>query len=169
MQTIEDRLHESNARLRAAENELRLLRLEKKKATIPCDHCDNDVDLIDERAERRVERKATRDELHLGRSLHAPRLKYTRKGSTDRERTFAKHWHKHQNYLRTLLRPCPRQGESKNWTPWQWAEFDRPVFVTKREAEVAATVIQWLGTNVGFCWLETVLKSCGYSLVKDTQ
>lgn len=37
-----------------------------------------------------------------------------------------------------------------------------------RDRMVAATVIQWLGSNVGFCFLETVLKKIGYKLVKTT-
>ena len=43
---------------------------------------------------------------------------------------------------------------------------DRPHDATKREAEVAATVIQWLGTNVGFVFLEEVLKEAGYAVQK---
>ena len=38
--------------------------------------------------------------------------------------------------------------------------------VSHREATIAATLIQWLGTNVGFCFLESALKRCGYKIVK---
>lgn len=34
-------------------------------------------------------------------------------------------------------------------------------------AEVAATVVQWMGTNVGFGWLQETLKQAGYTVTKD--
>lgn len=40
--------------------------------------------------------------------------------------------------------------------------------LTPDEALTAATVIQWLGTNVGFCWLTESLKSAGYVISKST-
>ena len=39
--------------------------------------------------------------------------------------------------------------------------------VTKRERVIVATVIQWLGTNVGLSFLEEVLKESGYKIVKN--
>ena len=36
--------------------------------------------------------------------------------------------------------------------------------ITNRDKYVVATVIQWLGTNVGWCFLEECLKECGYTL-----
>lgn len=36
---------------------------------------------------------------------------------------------------------------------------------TQQEATVAATVIQWLGSPVGFFWLRETLKDGGYSVV----
>lgn len=39
--------------------------------------------------------------------------------------------------------------------------------ITKRDRMIAATVIQWLGSNIGFCFLETVLKKSGYTLIKS--
>lgn len=39
------------------------------------------------------------------------------------------------------------------------------LIVTNREKYIVATVIRWLGTNVGWCWLTKVLKECGYELV----
>lgn len=36
--------------------------------------------------------------------------------------------------------------------------------VTPRERVIVATVIQWLGTNVGFAWLREVLDKCGYEV-----
>ena len=36
--------------------------------------------------------------------------------------------------------------------------------ITKRDACIVATVIQWLGSNVGFDFLRTCLEKCGYRL-----
>jgi hypothetical protein len=43
------------------------------------------------------------------------------------------------------------------------------VKITARERFIVATVIQWLGSNVGFCFLREVLKSCGYDIVKHKE
>lgn len=37
--------------------------------------------------------------------------------------------------------------------------------VTRPERYVAATAIQWLGSNIGFCFLLTCLAKCGYNIV----
>lgn len=36
--------------------------------------------------------------------------------------------------------------------------------VNQRDASVAATVIQWLGTHAGFAFLQSALDQCGYEL-----
>jgi len=41
--------------------------------------------------------------------------------------------------------------------------------LTDRERMITATAIQWLGTSVGFDWLEGVLRECGYKLVKESK
>lgn len=38
--------------------------------------------------------------------------------------------------------------------------------VTKRDRFMVATVMQWLGTNVGFNFLRETLSDCGYKIVK---
>lgn len=38
--------------------------------------------------------------------------------------------------------------------------------INNRDRLIVATVIQWLGTNVGFCFLREVLKKAGYNIVK---
>jgi len=38
--------------------------------------------------------------------------------------------------------------------------------ITENDRTIVATVIQWLGTNVGFCFLEAALKRCGLKIVK---
>lgn len=35
---------------------------------------------------------------------------------------------------------------------------------TEREETIAASVIQWLGTNVGWCFLEETIEDCGFVL-----
>lgn len=37
--------------------------------------------------------------------------------------------------------------------------------VTERDAEVAATVIQWLGSHVGQCWLKDTLNKMNLSVI----
>jgi hypothetical protein len=39
--------------------------------------------------------------------------------------------------------------------------------INQRDRMVVATVIQWLGSNVGWCFLEETLKECGYRIVKN--
>ncbi len=36
--------------------------------------------------------------------------------------------------------------------------------ITRRDRMIVATIIQWLATNVGFCFLHKTLKKAGYEL-----
>lgn len=75
---------------------------------------------------------------HVG--LHARRLK--EKGpSAVREKAFAEQWQHEQNT--DLLAYLLGNGNDR-------------VAISQRDAEVAATVVQWLGTNVGQDFLDTV-------------
>ncbi len=38
--------------------------------------------------------------------------------------------------------------------------------LTKRDHMMIATVVQWLGTNVGMSFLRTALNKCGYDIVR---
>lgn len=38
--------------------------------------------------------------------------------------------------------------------------------VRRRDCQVAATVVQWLGTNIGMCFLEEALQRAGFRLVQ---
>ena len=98
---------------------------------------------------------------HVG--LHASRLSHP---CSAREEAFAKRWRKENDppsflnhgvgVLDHLLYLSPEQdrftGES-----------------TPREEQVAATVIQWLGTNCGFSFLEEALKDCGFTIREARQ
>lgn len=66
-----------------------------------------------------------------------------------REVAFAKRW-EYENDHRGGAEPI-MQGLIPDWTP--------------RDAEVAATLIQWLGSNVGFSFVEESLRCCGYLVV----
>ena len=46
----------------------------------------------------------------------------------------------------------------------RWLELGPP---TTRDRIAVVTAIQWLGSNVGFCFLQEALKACGYKVVKN--
>lgn len=69
-----------------------------------------------------------------------------------------------------------REREASLASEWesvnQWRRFGlqalMPALVpghTQEQATAAATVIQWLGSQVGFDFLQTALDSCGYDIV----
>lgn len=41
--------------------------------------------------------------------------------------------------------------------------------LTRRERMIAATVVQWFGTNCGWFFLSEVLRKCGYKIVKTEE
>lgn len=88
-----------------------------------------------------------------------------------RERAFAEKWiaenKRHQNYGKhsdDLIQKL--FNRSSEIFPTQRAKLR----VTARERFIVATVIQWLGTNIGFAWLTEVLDLIGYKIVpKDEE
>jgi len=82
----------------------------------------------------------------------------------DLENVFSKHWAKENdkiqgiNYGYGILQDlfCSRE------------KFTISMFlkIKNRDRLITATVIQWLGTNVGFCWLREALNNAGYDIVK---
>lgn len=83
-----------------------------------------------------------------------------------RERAFAEKWmsenKRHQHYGKygdDLLQHL--FNRSSETFPVQRARLR----VTARERFIVATVIQWLGTNIGFAWLQEVLEIIGYKIV----
>jgi len=88
----------------------------------------------------------------------------------EREKAFYKHWKKENKPVRGLnygfgtLQDLLMQKDKEHWFSQPYAV----VKITPRDRFIVATVIQWLGSNVGWCFLGEVLKSCGYRIVKDT-
>jgi hypothetical protein len=77
---------------------------------------------------------------HKGRSAH-------RLASSPRERVFAEEWERQQRSSHTLQwLLCASADQNQQ---------DREL--TQEEATCAATLMQWLGSPVGFAWLEDTL------------
>ena len=85
----------------------------------------------------------------------------------DREKIFYKQW-KRENVKRVWINQG--QGILQNLfhiQPQKWYHaYGWKVIINKRDRYIVATVMQWLGTNCGWCWLEETLRKCGYRIVK---
>lgn len=89
------------------------------------------------------------------RSLHPDRL------NDPREAMWLRNWQLEQgkhppSLLHWILSPSTDSRKSGVTCP-----------ITKRDAEVAATLIQWLGTNVGLCFVDRCLRES--RLIKSTE
>lgn len=91
------------------------------------------------------------------------RIKYN-----DREKAFADLWEKENEAIKGLdygygiLQNLMFKGP--NSPNLLWGKWNVVFNITQREACIVATVIQWLGTNVGFCFVERALNKCGYRI-----
>jgi hypothetical protein len=107
----------------------------------------------------RLARRAEIDAEHVG--IRPERCK-----DNNREMAFHKHWLKENkidfglNSGRGILQGL--FADNNQHKPALMRGFD--IEITKRERMIAATVIQWLGSNVGFCFLQETLKDCGYEI-----
>jgi hypothetical protein len=117
--------------------------------------------------------------LHVRRCLHRPPVGWhDRETYINRERVFAEEWEKdnpkrYEGVSRTLeclfAVPTP-EGHRGAWLSSLSGDglYMRKAFGWRapsyRDRVVAATVVQWLGTNVGFAFLETCLRKCGYTV-----
>lgn len=91
------------------------------------------------------------------------------------ERIFAEAWLKENNLdkrhginfgLGTLQELFMKAAPKGAW----WARHGgAKIVINKRDAFVAATVIQWLGTNCGFSFLRECLAKAGYSIVSTNE
>lgn len=102
---------------------------------------------------------------HVG--FHARRLALD-DGTSALERSFAEQWREQNDQfgdtysnpamLRVLLSEPEGPGEMHR----------KPIVeVTQEVASTAATLMQWLGTNVGWAFMESALRRCGYKIVRD--
>lgn len=82
---------------------------------------------------------------HIG--LHASRLKKDQ--NNPREVAFAEQWQKENDEGQILSWLLSRNSEQKQ------SIKSKP---SERDIEVAATVIQWLGSNVGMSFLEEAIR-----------
>lgn len=71
------------------------------------------------------------------------------------ERAFAKAWERENK--QTHLLAYLLGGDEAQTRIYSGSELETK-FVSQRDAEVAATVVQWLGSEVGQCFLKTVIK-----------
>lgn len=91
---------------------------------------------------------------HAG--LHANRLNHP---CGAREETFAKAWRK-ENEPPSFLNGGRGILDHLLYASQDGRSIDGEA--TEREESVAATVIQWLGTNCGWSFLEGIIKDCGF-------
>ncbi|WP_417459061.1 hypothetical protein [Kordiimonas sp.] len=86
-------------------------------------------------------------------SLMSPNRRHDGSRSGERENAFHKQWiHEQDNYGSPMLENL--------FASWGIGD------ATPREVAVVASTIEWLGTNVGFCFLESALRRCGYEIKK---
>lgn len=104
---------------------------------------------------------------HMGFMWERTKYKDKRYGSKNMEKVFYQQWKKE-------CKPSPgvNQGHGmlqnlffkpREHTLWHPKNI---LYITSREKFIVATVMQWLGTNVGFNFLQTCLDKCGYKIVK---
>lgn len=95
--------------------------------------------------------------------LHADRLKQ----GNPREVAFAEQWkEENQNHINALLlRNLLIKSSGHPFMPFSGTVKELAPY-DQQSASVAATVIQWLGSNVGIDFLRMALKRCGLKIVQ---
>lgn len=99
------------------------------------------------------------------KGLHFLRTKWSGVSGI-RENAFAERWLKendppYSNILQQLMFVQDR-GASKVLDRY----ISKPAFkISARDAKIVATVVQWLGTNIGFNFLQMALEAAGYEIV----
>jgi len=98
------------------------------------------------------------------KGLHSHRLK--KEQNNPREEAFDRQWQKEslgqKNGRDILSMLFSIEGPDYN-NHRKWLELGPP---TNRDRIVAATVIQWLGSNVGFDFIGLAVRRCGYEIVR---
>lgn len=85
---------------------------------------------------------------------------YERTEFGDLEKSFADHWEAEN-------KPNPSYHDGILQTLFFRSQWRVEHIVTPMERYVAATAIQWLGTNCGFAFLQQCLKAVGLRIVQD--
>lgn len=89
-------------------------------------------------------------------------LFYERTETNDREKAFSDLW-KQENKIESHV----NQGHGTLQNLMIGTDNKILFYITKNDRVIVATIIQWLGTNIGFNFLERALKKCGYKIIKD--
>lgn len=98
--------------------------------------------------------------------IHAERLGWSDCPSTRRENAFAAAWERENAHRSGGVLPLlVLTGPHDPFCPWG-SQRTPAITITDEHERLVATVMQWLGTNVGFCFLERALKDAGYALTR---
>lgn len=108
-------------------------------------------------------------------------MSYRRIEHSHREHAFAKAWERENTptvgaglrdfgvVQALMFNQNPHAAGAPRAHPCFWWEYPLRFWITNKEAAIAATVIQWLGSNVGFDFLRRTLAACGYKVVRDPE
>ena len=102
------------------------------------------------------------------------RCNHASDGWLNKEKVFAAKWNETNHppsflnhgvgTLEWLL--CSRYRKGANFLRPDDACHELYRHLTQPEATAAASAIQWLGTNCGWCWLEECIRECGFDIVR---
>lgn len=96
--------------------------------------------------------------------------KHERCEHNEAEKVFQKHWQKENlplgwiNKGQGVLQDLFIESNPNPLSPISGGKWI--VEINKRDRMIVATVIQWLGTNCGWCFLEEVFSKLGYKIIK---
>lgn len=82
-----------------------------------------------------------------------------------RELAFAEQW-KQENELFQILQHLLVSENGLPFADSVCSKVERMAEYDQLSANIAATVVQWLGSNVGMDFLRCALERCGYKLVR---
>lgn len=109
--------------------------------------------------------------MEIPNGIHERRL--SENCTNPREVAWNEAWKAEHQYHDTLSQlfvvPCEK-GAPDSWESFGFLGgiFHRPLgVVTERDRIVAATVLQWLGSNVGMCLVADALKRAGMRIHRD--
>jgi hypothetical protein len=96
--------------------------------------------------------------------LYSDRLKFDEQG---RETAFSEHWTK-ENISAAYRYGILQDLFIHSTQPLAPLRDERTclIKIQNRDRLIVATIIQWLGSNVGWCWLNEAVNKAGYKIVK---